>query len=161
MATEKQIAANRANAAKSTGPRTPEGKAIVSQNASRHELLAKSFVLQSECPARFQTFVESFYTEYKPSTPTERALVEAMATASWRLTRMSNLEAAIIDHEYSLGSDSELNTPARASLAYRRANDSGRSIEMMNRAEARLQHQFNSAYDRLRRRQLKPGDGRK
>jgi hypothetical protein len=152
MASEKQIAANRANASKSTGPRTPLGKAIASRNAARYELLAKTFVLRSECPARFESFIDSFYAEYNPLTPTETALVDTMATARWRLIRMSNLEAAIIDHEYDLDSDSaNLTTPARATLAYRRASDSGRSLELMNRAETRLQYQFNSAFDRLRR----------
>jgi hypothetical protein len=157
MATDKQIAANRANAAKSSGPKSPEGRAVVSQNATRHALLAKSFVLQSECPARFKTFVESFYVEYNPATPTEIALVDTMATARWRLIRMSNLEAAIIDYEYELGaasaSEPGLPTPARTTLAYRRATDAGRSVELMNRAETRLQNQFNSAFDRLRRLQ--------
>ena len=158
MATEKQIAANRANAAKSTGAKTPAGRAVSSQNAARHGLLAKTFVLQSECPARFRTFVESFYTEYNPSTPTETVLVDTMATARWRLIRMSNLEAAIIDYEYvSNGADDAagLTTPTRATLAYRRASEAGRSIELMNRAETRLQNQFNSALDRLRQRQPK------
>jgi hypothetical protein len=151
MATEKQIAANRANAGKSTGPRTRIGKAVSSQNGARHNLLSKSFVLKSECPERFQAFVESFYGEYNPCTPTETALVDTMATARWRLIRMSNLEAAIIDHEYGMDSESaDLTIPARATLAYRRATDAGRSIELMNRAETRLQNQFNSAFDRLR-----------
>ena len=38
MATDKQIAANRANAKRSTGPRTLAGKAISSHNAYRHGL---------------------------------------------------------------------------------------------------------------------------
>jgi len=38
MATEKQIAANRRNAKKSTGPRTQEGKARSRMNALRHGL---------------------------------------------------------------------------------------------------------------------------
>ena len=118
-----------------------------SQNASRYDLLAKSFVLRSECPARFQAFIDSFYAEFNPSTSTEAKLVDTMATARWRMIRMSNLEAAIIDHEYGVEPDSALTTPARAT-------DSGRSIELMNRAESRLQQQFNSAYDRLLRIQL-------
>lgn len=44
MATEKQIAANRRNALKSTGPRTPEGKARSRWNALKHGILAKAVV---------------------------------------------------------------------------------------------------------------------
>ena len=40
MATEKQIAANRLNALKSTGPRTPQGKLVSSLNNTRHGMLA-------------------------------------------------------------------------------------------------------------------------
>ena len=80
-----------------------------------------------------------------------------MATARWRLIRMSNFEAASIDHKYALDSGSaDLTTPTRATLAYRRASDTGRSVELMNRAEARLQHQFNSAFDRLMRLKASP-----
>lgn len=152
MATDKQIAANRANARKSTGPRTPAGKFVSSHNRGRFNLLAQSVLLRSECPVRFRKFVRSFYAEYQPATPTERALVETMATARWRLLRMSNLEAAIIDHEYAQDTESAaLPTDARTSLAWRRATDGSRSVELMNRAENRLQHQFNSALDRLLR----------
>ena len=41
MATDKQIAANRRNAVRSTGPRTPLGKARTRRNSIRHGLLSK------------------------------------------------------------------------------------------------------------------------
>jgi hypothetical protein len=152
MSTEKQIAANRLNALKSTGPRTARGKSISSRNAVRHDLLDKRFILASECPDAFDAFAAAFYGEYRPATPTETALVDIMATARWRLIRMANFEAGLIDREYRLNPEPEtaaLPTPDRSTLAYLRAVSAGRTIETMNRAETRLQLQFNSALDRL------------
>ena len=45
MATEKQIAANRANAQLSTGPRTDAGKAASSSNAVSHGLTSRGFII--------------------------------------------------------------------------------------------------------------------
>ncbi len=120
-----------------------------SRNAVRNDLLSRAFVLESECASRFEALVDSFYAEYQPVTPTETALVDAMATARWRLLRLSNLEVSAVDHAYA-EADSTLSIPLRTLLAYRSAADSSRSMELMNRAEARLQLQFNSAFDRLR-----------
>ena len=48
MATEKQIAANRLNAQKSTGPKTPEGRAAVRLNGVKHGLTAETLVLPAK-----------------------------------------------------------------------------------------------------------------
>ena len=48
MATKKQIAANRKNAKKSTGPKTAKGKARSSRNALKHGLLSRQVVLADE-----------------------------------------------------------------------------------------------------------------
>ncbi len=54
MSTEAQINANRQNAQKSTGPRTAEGKAVVSQNAVKHGLFAAEAVIRIENPADYE-----------------------------------------------------------------------------------------------------------
>ena len=54
MTSERQKAANQANALHSTGPKTEEGKAAVRFNPLRHGLLARDVVLQkrTRTPAR-------------------------------------------------------------------------------------------------------------
>ncbi|MHC4445109.1 MAG: hypothetical protein ACYTA5_21125 [Planctomycetota bacterium] len=47
---EKQLQANRQNAKKSTGPKTPEGKARSSQNALKHGLLARQILINDDDP---------------------------------------------------------------------------------------------------------------
>ena len=53
MSTPAQIQANRQNAQKSTGPRTPQGKAVVAQNALKHGLLARQAVIVGEDQGQF------------------------------------------------------------------------------------------------------------
>ena len=153
MATEKQIAANRANAQKSTGPRTPRGKAAVSQNAVTHGLLAKSVVLQSESQERFSALLAWFASEYDPQGPTQTALVQMMAVSQWRLLRAWNMEVAGMDYEFNRQSDpaapqdfAAMETPTRAHFALRALGAGEHSIDVMNRYEARLERQFHRAF---------------
>src|SRR5689334_19539946 len=52
----RKLSANRANAQKSTGPRTKAGKARSSQNALKHGLSTFYSRLPTECEATFHTF---------------------------------------------------------------------------------------------------------
>ncbi len=56
MATEKQIAANRRNAQKSTGPKSDAGKAKAKFNALKHGMTADTAVL----PSKTQTPTNNF-----------------------------------------------------------------------------------------------------
>jgi hypothetical protein len=87
MATEAQIEANRANAQKSTGPRTPEGKAVVSQNALTHGLLARAGVIPGEEVHEFEAHREGLRKQLKPGSPLEEVLAERVVDLSWRLKR--------------------------------------------------------------------------
>src|SRR5439155_24271679 len=60
MATPARLAANRQNAILSTGPRSPEGKAIAGQNARTHGLLSRQVLLPDENKARLLALREQF-----------------------------------------------------------------------------------------------------
>jgi hypothetical protein len=49
-----QIEANRKNAEKSTGPKTPEGKQAVASNAVKHGLFTRQLILNDEDPEEYQ-----------------------------------------------------------------------------------------------------------
>ncbi len=71
----------------STGPRTPEGKAISSLNALKHGCLSEKTVLPDEDPAEFEATVQAWFDQYRPDTHTALTLVEQLAHAHWKLKR--------------------------------------------------------------------------
>src|SRR6266851_9564080 len=93
MATEKQFEANRLNAQKSTGPKTPEGRAAVRLNGVTHGLTAETILLKGESEADFTQLFDSLEAEHDPVTPTEETLVVQLAMATWRLRRLYHQEA--------------------------------------------------------------------
>ena len=97
MPTEAQIIANRRNAQKSTGPRTPEGRSIVSQNAVKHELTAAHDIISSESQADFDLYRDQFLTELAPTSPMESMLAERVVNLSWRLKRVGRIQNQAID----------------------------------------------------------------
>jgi hypothetical protein len=104
MATDAQIAANRRNARRSTGPRTPEGKARSSRNHLIHGLLAKGLI-EGESPDELLAIHEDFRAQFDPQTLAENALVERAALAYFRLARFAHVEGQFLsfrNHERSL-----------------------------------------------------------
>ena len=97
MATEAQILANRRNAQKSTGPRTREGKAIVSQNAVKHGLTAGQDIIFSENQAEFELYRDRMLAELDPASPMESMLAERIVSLSWRLKRVGRIQNQAID----------------------------------------------------------------
>jgi hypothetical protein len=97
MATKTQLEANRANAWRSSGPKTPAGKARSSMNAVKHGLTAKTIVIGDEDPAQFDRLRESLEERFKPRSVMERELTERLAGIAWRLRRIPAFEAAILE----------------------------------------------------------------
>jgi hypothetical protein len=101
MATEAQIEANRANAQKSTGPRTPEGKEKASHNALKHGLLAKDVVVMGEDIDDFALFRDELGAELAPVGLVEARLVERIAGLMWRLQRAERVQTESFDLLYT------------------------------------------------------------
>jgi len=97
MSTQAQILANRRNAQKSTGPRTTEGKAAVSQNAVKHGFSAHQDIISSESQADFDQYRDQILAELDPASPMESMLAERIVGLSWRLKRVGRIQNQAID----------------------------------------------------------------
>src|SRR5215470_15782555 len=93
---EKQLAANRANATRSTGPRSPEGKARSSQNARKHGFAAASFqVNYMEDPEAVANLKADLVSVYQPVNAQELFALERIAIAQQAVLRIARLEAGL------------------------------------------------------------------
>ena len=102
MTSPKQIAANRLNARKSTGPRTALGKQRSRCNALRHGLTAETVIATLECAADYRALEASLLAEHGPRTATERELVLRLASVLWRLRRSTRIETGLFATEAEL-----------------------------------------------------------
>ena len=93
MATPAQIAANQANAQKSTGPRSLEGKSASRFNALKHGIDAASLVIPGEDPADYEALATHYYREFRPESPSENFHVDTMLRADWQKCRLLRVEA--------------------------------------------------------------------
>ena len=97
MSTQAQIIANRRNAQKSTGPRSPQGKAVASQNSLKHGLTASQSIIEQEDQAEFDLYRQQFLDELAPQTPMESMLAERIINLSWRLKRITSMQNQTIN----------------------------------------------------------------
>ena len=93
--TAAQIDANRRNAQKSTGPRTPEGRAASSRNRLVHGLRANKHIVLDEDPEEFLILLKDLHDRFRPVGDGEEELVLRIASGQWRLHRTLPMEAGI------------------------------------------------------------------
>jgi hypothetical protein len=90
-----KLAANRANAQLSTGPKTDEGKASASLNAVKTALTGRTVVLPTDDSAEYERHIRAYQDELKAVGQQESDLVQSIADSAWRLARIPGLEMAI------------------------------------------------------------------
>jgi len=96
MTTLAKIEANQRNGELSTGPRTVEGKVIVSRNATKHGIFAAVPVIPGECPATWESHRAGVVDSLAPVGLLEVNLAERAALLLWRLQRLARYEAESI-----------------------------------------------------------------
>src|ERR1700688_1169853 len=140
-----RAAVNKANAQKSTGPRTEAGKQRSSLNALRHGSTGQTVVLPTEDHSAYQRHSHAFLDEYRPKGATETQLVQSLLDTSWQLNRAAAVETNL----YSLGitemedriraNHPEAETALAMALAYREHN---RAFANISTYRQRLTREF-------------------
>jgi hypothetical protein len=107
MPTPAQLAANRANAQKSTGPRSVEGKAASRFNALKHGMDAASIVIPGEDPAVYDEISANYHEMFCPRTALEEFHVSTIIRSDWLKRRLQRTEAKIYRTLLAEGTDPE------------------------------------------------------
>lgn len=137
---EAKLLANRANALKSTGPRTPEGKARSCRNAVT---TSKDITALGEDRTLFPATLQSFLDSWNPATEYEASLVEELASLKIRLKRCVRIETGFLDIGIPDFSQSDAHESINTALALSFAGRED-AFTKLSRYEAGLSR----AYDR-------------
>lgn len=89
----RQRLANIENAKLSTGPRTPEGKAISSQNGCKFKTasidrLIEGTLFKGESEDGLRLLIKQYSAEHRPQTVSQFGIVEEMANVRWEIGRL-------------------------------------------------------------------------
>ena len=150
---EARLRANRENAKKSTGPRTPEGKQRSSLNGTRHGILAQVIVLPKEDMAAYNTFTSDYAAALHPVGTVEIQLAHACADIQFRLHRMAAAEHNLfaLGHEENGDNWSTGESESHAALTFadtlRRSKD---PIATLTIYEQRLSRRLLQTLNQLR-----------
>ena len=102
LLSNRQMRANQANAQKSTGPRTEEGKQAARLNGLRHGLTGQVSVMTDDNRRELNAFCDPIIARLRPDGPLELALAHLVAQSYWRLNRIQSIEDGIfaLGHSY-------------------------------------------------------------
>ena len=151
--TPAQIQASRRNGARSTGPLTPQTRAISALNALTHGLTASTILLDGESRERFQQLFDELMEQLNPQSTLEFTAVEEIVVALWKQRRAWAMEAASFRAAArQAGNQAEPTDPAAhavkawARLHQRRGNE----FHNLLLQQTRLNQQLDRAYRRFR-----------
>ena len=146
MTSQRQLLANRRNAKKSTGPRTPAGRAACRLNALKHGLAAADVILPSlEEQTAFAQLRAAFEQEYQPATPTEQQTLHNLVAARWRFERAQRLESQFFNDKI----DDDDSPHDAIVLIFHDDSQTSNSLAKIARYETRFERTFYKALKEL------------
>jgi hypothetical protein len=149
MATTAQTNANRENAKKSTGPRTPQGKTISSRNSLVHGMTSGKFLPPDADPQEFFQLLDQFRARFQPFDEVEDALVERLVAAEFKMRSVRYMDAGLFHYQAETNPMPEqFNKAGRSNpLAWAFHGDSAyyNSFSKLMRYEGFLQREFSRA----------------
>jgi len=92
-----KVETNRLNSLRSTGPKTPEGKRIASQNACKLGIFSRELLLHDESELDLQVLARGVRADLRPDGPMEHMLVELIISILWRLRRVLRIESELFE----------------------------------------------------------------
>ena len=157
MATAAQIDANRANAQKSTGPRSPEGKSRSSANSITHGLTGTHCLRTPSEERALEAFTDRILPELNPSTELQLEIARRAVYTMFRLAQVPVIEGNI----YALGrgqNAGQAQTPLDAMLLDALAQAKtflveGKAFANLSLYEQRLDRSMHKDLDLLRQLQ--------
>jgi hypothetical protein len=121
LVSEKQLAANRANAAKSTGPKSPEGRGHSSRNAVKHGLASENYtVVRLEDIDEVASLRAGLIATYQPVNSQELYALDQIAIRQQAMLRAARFEAGLFSAclNESLGPDGSPTFPLNEDVTY-------------------------------------------
>jgi hypothetical protein len=156
MTSENQVRANQRNALKSTGPKTPKGKAAIRHNALKHGLLSQEILLPGEDGSALKELDEGLRDELQPVGELENMLVDKIIAAAWRLHRLGRVEAGIFAREpyggVAPGAQGKADNAALG-LAFIRDANGANAFSKLSRYETTLERSLYRSLHELQRLQ--------
>jgi hypothetical protein len=146
MATAAQIAANRANAQKSSGPRSVEGKAASRFNALKHGMDAESIVLPGEDAEAYRQLAENYYRDFRPGHVNQQFHVDTLIRCDWQRRRLQRSEAKLYRALLAEGTD-----PEDLDIAILRDSPTAKLLRKVSSQIASLERAYHRAVNELRR----------
>jgi hypothetical protein len=150
MATAKQIAANRLNSQKNTGPRTAQGKAVSRFNGLKHGIYAVQQLMFDETAEDLAELSAEYHEHHSPANSNEILLVDTLVHSEWRLRRMRRVEANLWQSAYSLFIVKNIDTASTCTSGDAFATDSS-TFERLQRVVNSCERAWHRALKELQR----------